>query len=186
MLKSGLCDYSDAYILMSRAISVASLVAGGGNNNIQEAFKNCAPFTKWRSEINNTQIDNAKDIVMPMYNFTGYSNNYLKPSGRVWQYCRDEPALTDASALDNFPGNSASFKFNQKITGSTEYDSTKAVQVMVPLKYLSNFWRTLEIPLINCEVILILTWSANFVISNAAVSQATAFVISDTKFMFQL
>ena len=66
--------------------------------------------------------------------------------------------MTDASALDNFPGISASLKFKQKITGSTGNDDTKANQIMRPLKYLSNFWRTLEMPLIYCESNLTLTW----------------------------
>ena len=84
---------------------------------------------------------------MPMYNLTEYSNNYSKTSGCLWQYYRYEPALTDADALANFPGNSASFKFKQKITSSTGNDGTKVVQRTVPLKYLSNFWRALEMPL---------------------------------------
>ena len=72
-------------------------------------------------------------------------------------------------------------KFKPKITGSTGDGGTKAVQIMVPLKYLSYFWRTLEIPLITCEINLILTWSANFVMSNAAANQAATFTIVDTK-----
>ena len=65
-----LCNYSDAYILVSGTRTVAEIAAGGGNNGIQIIFKNCAEFTNYMSEINNTQIDNAKDInvVMPMYN----------------------------------------------------------------------------------------------------------------------
>ena len=68
MLKSSLCHYSDAYILVSGTITVAALAEGGGNNNMQVVFKNCAPFTDCINEINNTQVDNAKDIdaVMPM------------------------------------------------------------------------------------------------------------------------
>ena len=89
--------------------------------------------------------------------------------------------MADNSALANFPGNSASFKYKQKITCSTGDDGTKAVQIMVPLKYLSNFWRTLEMPLINCEVSLILTWSANCLMSNAATNQATTFAVTYTK-----
>ena len=118
---------------------------------------------------------------MPMYNLVEYSNYYSKTSGSLWQYYRDKPALTDAGALNDFPGNSASFKFKQKITGSTGDDGTKNVEMMVPLKCLSNFWRTLEIPLINCEINLILTCSANCVISSAAANQATTFAITDTK-----
>ena len=76
--------------------------------------------------------------------------------------------MNDDSTLVNFPGNSASFKFKQKITHSTGNDGTKAVQIMVPFKHLINFWRTLEMPFINCEINLIFAWSANCVISNAA------------------
>ena len=90
--------------------------------------------------------------------------------------------MADADALANFPGNSALFKFRQKITGSTGNDGTKAVQIILPpLKYLNNFLRTLEMPLIDCEVTLILTWLANRVISNAAQNQDATFAISGTK-----
>ena len=146
-------------------------------------FENCA-FTTCVSKINITQIDNAKDInvVRPVYKLIEYSNNYLKISWSLWHYCRDETVLTDAGTLDNSPGNSASFKFKQKITGST---GTNAIQIMVALKYLSNFWRTLEMPLMNCEINLIfLTWSANYVAnnkSNAANNKATTFAIVDGK-----
>ena len=80
MLRSSLCNYSDACILVSGTIMVNELAAGEGNNNIQLVFKNCAPFTDCISEINNTQIDNAKDIdiVIPMYNLIEYNNNYSK------------------------------------------------------------------------------------------------------------
>ena len=82
---------------------------------------------------------------MPMYNLIEYSKNYSRTLGSLWQYYWDKPALTNAVALDNFPGNKTVFEFKQKITGSTGDDGRKAVQIMVPLKYLSNFWRTLEI-----------------------------------------
>ena len=88
MLKLSLRDYSDAYILKSGTISVAAADAGGGNNNKQVVFKNCSSFTECISEINNIQIDNAKDIdvVVLMYNLIEYSDNYLKTSGSLWQY----------------------------------------------------------------------------------------------------
>ena len=182
MLRLSLCHYSDAYILLSGTMSVAELQAGRGNNGIEVVFKNCAPFTNCISEINNTQIDNAKyiNVVMPMYNSIEYNDNYSKTSS-LWQYHRDERALNDAGAPVNFPGNSASFKFKQKITASTGDDGTKNVEIMAPLKYLSNFWSTLEMPLINCEINLILTWSVNCAISDAAAYQATTFTITDTK-----
>ena len=83
MLKSSLCDYSDAYILVKGTISVtntAAAAAAANNINKKVIFKNCAPFTNCISEINNTQIDNDKDIdiVMPMYNLIEYSENNRK------------------------------------------------------------------------------------------------------------
>ena len=75
-----------------------------------------------------------------------------------------------------------SFNFKAKITGQTGDDGTKDVEIMVPLKYLSNFWRTLEMPLINCEVNLILKWSSTCVIVSAInANQAATFAITDTK-----
>ena len=90
MLKSSLCDYSDAYILVKGTISVNNTAQGDAVNNTNKKliFKNCAPFTNCISEINNTQIDNAKDIdiVMPMYNSIEYSDNCAKTTGSLWQY----------------------------------------------------------------------------------------------------
>ena len=103
-----------------------------------------------------------------MYNLIEYSDNYSKTSASLCQYYRDKPALSDAGTDANFPGNSASFVFKQKMAGLTRDNGTKNVEIMVPLKYLSNCWRTLEILVINCEINLILTWSMNWVIFNAA------------------
>ena len=79
----------------------------------------------------------------------------------LWKCYRDKPVLFDAGVIDNFPGNSASFKFKQKITGQTENDGTKYIEIMVPLKCQSNFLRILEMLLINCEINLILSWLVN-------------------------
>ena len=86
-LKSSLYGYSDAYILLSGTITIAELAAGGGNNNIQVVSKNCASFTDCISQINNTQIDNPKDIdvVMLMYNLIENSHSYSKISGSLRQ-----------------------------------------------------------------------------------------------------
>ena len=118
--------------------------------------------------MNNTKVDNAKDIdmVMPMYNSIEYSDNYSTTSGSLSQYCKDIPAVNNGIIID-FDGTNATDSFNSKakITGQTDNDGEiNHVEVMVPLKYLSNFWRTLEMLLINCEVNLISTWSANSVI----------------------
>ena len=109
---------------------------------------------------------------MPMYNLIEYSDNYSKTSGSLWQYYKDEPNdnLTD----------SESFKSKIKITGKTSADGDiKDLDIVLPLKQLSNFWRTLKIPLINCEVNLILTWSSTGVITNS--TGAGTFAVRDTK-----
>ena len=180
MLKSSLCDYSDAYILVKGTITINGRGADDAARLADERdkgvlFKNCTPFINCISEINNAQIDNAKDIdiVMPMYNLIEYSDNYAKTSGNLWQYFRDEPD-------DNNIEDSESFKAKIKITGKTPNNNNeKDVEIMVPLNYLSNFWRTLEMPLINCEVNLILTWSSTCVITES--NGAGTFEITDTK-----
>ena len=189
MLKSSLCDYSDAYILVKGTISVNNTAADDtavNNTNKKVIFKNCGPFTNCISEINNTQIDNAKDIdiVMHMYNLIEYSDNYAKTTRSLWQYCKDIPARNNNNEIEEFTaGNTSdSFNFKAKITGQTGNNGTKDVEIIVPLKCLSNFWRTLEIPLINCEVNLILTWSSTcvLIVTNIPNQNAT-FTITDTK-----
>ena len=189
MLKSSLCDYSDAYILVKGTINVNNTAAEGAaanNTNKKVIFKNCVPFTNCISEINNTQVDNAKDIdiAMSMYNLIEYSDNYAKTTGSLWQYCKDIPALNANDEIIIFvEGNlTDSFNFKVKITGRTGNGGTKDVEIMVPLNYLSNFRRTLEMPLINCEVNLILTWSSTCVlIATNTPNQNATFAITDTK-----
>ena len=102
---------------------------------------------------------------MPMYNLIEYSDNYSKTSGSLWQYCKEIPAVNDDGDIADFNEANATDSFNSKSkTGQTDDDGIINNEIMVPLKYLSNFWKTLEIPLINCEVELILNWSANSVI----------------------
>ena len=154
ILRCNLCDYPDAYILVKGTITITTagddaVARPAGERNKGVILKNCVSFTKRISRINNMEIDSAKDIdiVMPVYNLIEYRDNYSKKSGSLWQYYKDEP--NDNLAI------SKSFKSKVKITGSTiADDNTKDVKIIVPLKYLRNFWRTLEIPLINCEVSL--------------------------------
>ena len=194
MLKSSLCDYSDAYIHIKETTTVnnaAAEDADANNTNKKVIFKNCAPFTKCISEVNNTNEDDAKDIyiVMPMYNLIEYSDDYSKTSGSLWQYCKDIPAIDDNNAIVNLNNNNLtdSFNFKVKMTGQTGDNGTKPIEIIVPLKYLSNFWRTLEMPLINSEINLILTWSANCVIiSTDVANQIATFVITDTKLYFPI
>ena len=121
---------------------------------------------------------------MPMYNLIEYSDNYSKTSGSLWQYCKDIPAVNNNGDIVDFNGANAtdSFNFKAKITGQTDDDGEiNNVEIMVPLKYLSNVWRTLEMPLINCEVELILTWSSGCVIIYTDVAnQVPTFTITET------
>ena len=121
MLRSSLCDFSDAYILVKGNITVNNTAGAGAaanNANKKVIFKNCAPFTNCISKINNTQIDNAEyiDIVMPMYNLIEYSDNYSKTSGSLWQYCNEIPAVDDNDNIVNFNGTNEtdSFKLKKK------------------------------------------------------------------------
>ena len=164
MLRSSSCNYSDAYILVSAAItfSKTAAAAAAANNRKNIIIKNCAPFTNCISAINDTQIYIAKaiDIVMLMNGLIEYSDNYSKKSGSLYQYYRDELFLDNNDDIADFPAdnnNSASFKFETKIAGRIGNDGTKNVKIRVPLKYLSNSWRTLKILLINCETNFILT-----------------------------
>ena len=157
MLRSSLCDYSDAYILVKGNITVNNTAADGAaanNTNKKVIFKNCAPFTNCISKINNTQIVNAEyiDIVMPMYKLIEYSDNYSQTSGSLWQYCKEIPVIPMLLIQTD---NSGQTDNNGRINN---------VEIMVSLKCLSNFWRTLKMSLINCEVDLILNWSADCVI----------------------
>ena len=159
MLQSNLCNYSDALILLKETIRNT-----GGPANATDAnkrldkrdkkviFKNCAPFTDCKSEINDTRVDTAEDldIMMPMYNLIEYSDKYSQTSvfESLWKFMEIlQPNATIRS--------SESFKSKVKKIGSTPNDGNKNdVKLAVSLKYLSNFWRALEIS-------LILTWSAD-------------------------
>ena len=107
MLRSSLCDYSDAYILVKGNISVNNTAADGAaanNTNKKVIFKNCASFTNCISKLNKTQIDNAEyiDIVMPIYNLIEYSDNYSKRSGSLWKYCKEIPAVDNNEDIADF------------------------------------------------------------------------------------
>ena len=122
MLRSNLCDYADAYILANGMITIDGTARRADERDKAVTFKNCAPFTKCISRINNTDIDTAQDIdiVIPMYNLIEYNGNYSKTSRRLWQYYKYKP-------IDNM-ADSESFKSKVKITGKTAADrNTKNV-----------------------------------------------------------
>ena len=198
MLRSDLCDFSDAYIIVKGTITVTGPDKAKRNKSV--TLKNNAPFINCISKIDGIKIDNAEDldVVMPMYNLLENSKNYGKTTGSLWSYYRDEPS-------DTLSSDSESFKYKTIITGNTYnigvgeagHDTNKVgkneTEVVIPLKHLSNFWRSLNIPLINCEVELILTWSKNCVLvdmterdaegDNPAIVATTGleFKITDTK-----
>ena len=151
VLKPNLCDYAEAYIIVDGTIRAA---AADGNTRL--ALKNCAPFTKCNLEINDEHVDTAEnlDIVMPMYNLMEYSDNYQDSSATLYQYKRDEPP--DGDPIPNLAvDNSTSFKYKVNLLGNPVLDGAiakRSVKVVVPLKYLSNFFRSLEMPSINCKI----------------------------------
>ena len=191
MLRSNLCDYSDAYILVKGTVSITAPGVNNNANNIRDKrnrpiiLKNNAPFVSCITRINGELIEDADDldIVMSMYNLLEYSKNYRKAIGSLYNYYRDE--LNDDADDDNFGNikvvNSNIFKYKNKIIGNTNPDGagqidnpiynvnkngTQEVELAIPLKYLGNFWRALNIPLISCEVSLELKWDKNCVITS--------------------
>ena len=175
MLRSNLCDYADACILVKGTVTVT---ANAGANNIRDKknrkliLKNNAPFVLFITRINGELIedDDDLDIVMPMYNLLEYSKNYRKTIGSLYNYYRDE--LTNDNN-NNFANrnvvNSSTFKYENKIIGNT-YNENKngkqTIELAIPLKYLGNFWRALIIPLISCEVSLEFKWNKNCIITS--------------------
>ena len=156
MLRSDLCDYSDAYIVVKRTITVVR--PNDAKKNKATTLKNNAPFIN--CIINGVKIDNVEDldVVMPMHNLLEYSKNHRKTTGRLWNYYKDEP-------INPLSSNSESFKYKTSITGNTYnfggneegYDAKKVgkneTEVIIPLKHLSNLWKSLNIPLINCRIV---------------------------------
>ena len=174
MLRADLCDYSDADIVLKGVVTVTN--PDNIKRNKSVAFKNNAPFINWISKINNVLIDNAKDlaVVMPMYNFLEYSKNYRKTKSSLQNYYADESG-------NSLSSNSESFKNVTTITGNTYnlvdgddgYNEEKVgkneTDIVALLKNIRDFCRTLDIPLIICEIVLILTWSKNCVLADMAV-----------------
>ena len=177
MLRSDLYDYSDAYILVKGKIN-----ATNPNNNAYDkklALKNNAPFISCISKINGELIENTEDldIVIPMYNLPEYGKNYRNTTGSLFNYYRDEPnsgTVGDGNNRINYSiKDSECFNYKTSITGELECNNTeKDTDIAIPLKYLSNFWRNLDMSLINCEVSLTLSWYENCVITSKATRES--------------
>ena len=196
MLRSDLCDYADAYVLVNGTI----ILAGNHPRDRQNRpliLKNNAPFISCITKINGELIENTEDldIAMPMYNLLEYSKNYRKTIGSSCNYYRDE--LSDDDNNDNFLNNnvvnSNAFQYKNKFIGNTynvnstndhpagaaagtprpanpNYDPNRSgreeVEIVIPLKYLGNFLRALNMPLISCELSLELKWHKNCIITS--------------------
>ena len=124
---------------------------------------------------------------MPMYNLIEYSGSYSDTSGSLWNFKGDEIINNADVTNDN---NAPLFKYRANIIGNTENNGRKnGVKIAVPLKYLSNFWRSLEIPLINCKIELSLKWIENCVLTSAVIganadatgADSATFKITDAK-----
>ena len=191
-IESSLCDYSDAYILVTGNITVTRTIASNPvrrkqslNAATQVVFKNCAPFKNCSIEIDGTHEANFINITMPMYNLIEYSDNYSHTSGSLWDFKRDK-IYNDDMVVSN-DNNAPSFKYKPSNIGNTKANRTKnEVKIAVPLKYLCNFWRSLEMPLINCKIELSLDWTENCVLATAANANKATFKITNANFMFRL
>ena len=197
MLRSDLWDYVDAYILIEGIIIVGEN-SPRDRQNRPVILKNNAPFISCITRINGELIEDANDldVVMPMYNLLEYSKIYRKTIGSLYNYYRDE--LDDDADLNSHPNNnvvsSSAFQYKSKLLGNTyNVDSTfvpaacgaraanpnyvanrtgtKTISLVVTLKYLCNFWRAFNIPLISCKVSLQLKWDKNCVITSDKVGQ---------------
>ena len=169
-----MCDYSGAYILVTGNIQNKPA-------NSVVAFKNCAPFRTCDVTINDEHVEKAEDldIVMPMYNLLEYSDNYQNSTGSLYQFKRDEPPDDNAKVRNA----TSSSVYKSKLIKGTDNNNVNKVKLVVPLKDESNFFRSLEMPLVNCKIDLELTWHKDCMISsvNAAANQVVSFMITDTK-----
>ena len=154
VLRSDLCDYSDAYIVVKGDIALTK-TENRGFINVKKsflAFKNNTPFTYFISKLYGVLIDNTEysDVAVTMYNLLEYSKNFRKITGTT--------SITGKTSNEN--------QENAEIAEEEHTNTNKNIEIMVPLKHLSNFCRTLNIHLINCEVYQTLTWSKNCLLTN--------------------
>ena len=170
IVKSFLCDYCDAYILVTGNIKVEN-----GNDATRVAIKNCHPFTKAFLKLSDSQVDRARnlDLTMNLYNMLEYSDNYADTTGSLHHYKRPEPRDNNGN-VDNLGTALSSFKCqsglvqkqlttpnSENVPANTDTNFANAhriwknIKVVVPLKYISNFFKNLELPLINTKF----TWN---------------------------
>ena len=184
--------------LLNQILVIGDIAAVGGHANTKVAFKNCAPFTRCATHMNDEHVEVVAnlDIIMPMHNLHEYSDNYADSSGSFWQFKRDEQNMINGGNPDNVvTANPSSFKYKSSLLEGLNSRDVAAninphianahrlftnTKIVVLLNYLSNCFRSLEMPLINCKIHLELNWAKNCVISGIA--GATTFQITSTKF----
>ena len=179
VVKPFLCDYGDAYVLVTGNIIVAA-----GKNNTKIGFKNCHSFTKGKIHLNDTHVDLSDnlDLIMNMYNLIEYSVNYSDSTASLYLFKRQEPLENNANITI---AGSSSFKYNSTFLGNANVENNNAVQknakIIVPLKHISSFFRSLEIPLINTKLYIKLNSYKNSVISTVDAANSTSFKITKTE-----
>ena len=164
VVKPFLCDYADAYILVTGDTAII-----GGDGNTRVAFKNCHLFTKCKMHLNDEHVEDSDnlDIMMNMYNLIEYSDNYSDSTASLYQFKRQEQNRNNDGNIDNINFNdSSSFKYKSGLLGTTETQIVananpniplahrlwRNAQFIVPLKYISSFFRSLEMPLVNTKL----------------------------------
>ena len=192
VVKPFLVDYSDAYILVTGDIKV---VGGGDDTNV--AFKNCHPFIRAIIQLNDEHVETAEnlDLTMNLYNFIEYSDNYADTTASLYHYKRPDQTRDDNGNIVAINDNSTSFKYQSglikkqvdsvHLTQNIDPDATNAhrlwknVKIAVHLKYISNFFRALELLLINTKLDIELNWTKHSVITTD--NTATTFQITKTE-----
>ena len=181
IVKPFLCDYSDPYILVTGNIKVQN-----GNDATRLAIKNYHPFTRASFKLNDEQVDTADnlDLTMNLYNMLEYSDNYADTTGSLYQYKRPQPRDANDNVV-NLATTLSSFKYQSELiqkqltTPNSEnvpanadpnfanaHRIWKNIKIVVPLKYIGNFFRNLELPLISTKLYIKLNWTKCSVLSN--------------------
>ena len=168
IVKPFLCDYADAYILVTGDITIEN-IAEANITNTKAAFKNCHPFVKCRIHLTDVHVEDSDnlDIIMNMHNLTEYPDNYSDSTASLYHFKRQEPLANNADLTSAL----TSFNYKSNLLGSATAEDGDAVwknaQIIVLLKYVSSFFRSLEMPLINTKIYIQLNYTKNSIISNA-------------------
>ena len=180
VIKENICDYGDAYILVTGNVKII-----GGNANTKFCFKGISPFTRSVIHLNDTHTETVEDLqlVMKHYNSIEYSDNYQDTVSSLYQFKRDEQNMAGNALTPVTIITSDSFQYKSSLINSSNSQTTPAVgnagdanyveayinfknvEILVSLKYVSSFFRSLKLPFINTKLHLELSWSTNCIMS---------------------